>query len=140
MSAGVPGGQAEHGMRLALFSLLVRDYDEAIAWFTRVLGFRLIEDSPQGDKRWVVIGLEGSCALLLAKAKNAREAAQVGDQHGGRVGFFLHTDEFDDIYDRLRVSGVRFDEEPRDEVYGRVVVFRDLYGNRWDLIQSNHAP
>jgi catechol 2,3-dioxygenase-like lactoylglutathione lyase family enzyme len=123
-------------MRLALFSLLVRDYDEAIEWFTRVLGLRLIEDSAQGEKRWVIVGADVGSSLLLARAKNAREAARVGDQHGGRVGFFLHTDNLEEAYDRLRASGVTFDEEPRDETYGRVVVFRDLYGNRWDLIQS----
>ena len=133
-SAGVSRGQSEHGMRLALFSLLVRDYDEAIDWFTRVLGFNLIEDSQQGQKRWVVVAPRDGTPLLLAKAKNAREEAAVGDQHGGRVGFFLQTDDFDATYARLLACGVTFDEQPRTETYGKVVVFRDLYGNRWDLI------
>ena len=123
-------------MKLALVSLIVRDYDEAIDWYTRVMGFRLVQDEDQGGKRWVVIEADEGSALLLAKAKNERETSAIGDQHGGRVGYFLHADDFDATYRHLMACGVTFDEEPRTESYGKVVVFRDLYGNRWDLIES----
>ena len=122
-------------VELALVSLIVRDYDEAISWYTRVMGFRLVRDEPQGSRRWVVIQADGGSALLLAQAKNEREAAAIGNQHGGRVGFFLHVDDFDAACRRLSDGAVSFDENPRTEDYGKVVVFRDLYGNRWDLIQ-----
>ncbi len=119
-------------------SLLVRDYDEAIRWYTEVLGFDLLEDTPRGpDKRWVRIaprGSTGTC-LLLARAGNAEQATHVGNQTGGRVFLFLHTDDFAGDYARLARHGVRFCEEPRHEDYGTVVVFEDLYGNRWDLIE-----
>jgi catechol 2,3-dioxygenase-like lactoylglutathione lyase family enzyme len=125
-------------MRLALTALLVRDYDEAIDWYVDVLGFRLVADDDQGNgKRWVVIEDEGGRGLLLAKAKKPEEIAAVGNQHGGRVGFFAQVDNFDEAYDRLTAAGTSFDEPPRRESYGRVVVFRDLYGNRWDLIEPN---
>jgi catechol 2,3-dioxygenase-like lactoylglutathione lyase family enzyme len=134
-SAGMSGGQTEHGMmELALISLIVRDYDEAIDWYTRILGFRLAQDDDYGEKRWVVIETDGGSALLLAQAKNEREISAIGNQHGGRVGFFLHVDDFEATYRRLSDFGVAFDEMPRAEAYGQVVVFRDLYGNRWDLI------
>ena len=126
-------------MKLALTSLIVRDYDEALDWYTRVLGFHLIQDEDQGGKRSVVIEADEGGALLLAKAKNEREVEAIGDQHGGRVGYFLHVADFDASYRHLVACGVSFDEQPRFESYGSVVVFRDIYGNRWDLIQSSEA-
>ncbi|MFJ8695507.1 VOC family protein [Streptomyces roseolilacinus] len=123
---------------LGLVTVVVRDYDEAIAHYTRALGFELREDTPQGDgKRWVVVAPPGAreTALLLARAATPRERERVGDQTGGRVGLFLHTDDFDRDHDRMRAAGVTFEEAPRREPYGTVAVFRDLYGNRWDLIQ-----
>ncbi|MCX6956711.1 MAG: VOC family protein [Verrucomicrobia bacterium] len=125
---------------LATLSLVVRDYDEAIAYYTGVLGFRLVEDSPRGPgKRWVVVapsGSEGKGAhLLLAKAKNAAELAAVGHQTGGRVFLFLQTDDFHRDHRAYQARGVEFLEEPRNEDYGIVAVFRDLYGNKWDLLQ-----
>jgi catechol 2,3-dioxygenase-like lactoylglutathione lyase family enzyme len=126
--------------RLALTSLLVRDYDEAIDWYTRVLGFRLASDRDMGGgKRWVEIAADGGGALLLAKANKPEELAAVGNQFGGRVGLFLHVEDFDATFRRLVNANARFDEEPRDEPYGKVVVFRDLYGNRWDLIEPRRA-
>ena len=122
-------------VHLGLIALIVRDYDEAIDWYTRVIGFRLVRDENQGTKRWVVIQADGGCALLLAQAKNEREAAAIGNQHGGRVGFFLTVNDFDAAYRRLANCDVKFDEDARTEAYGKVVVFRDLYGNRWDLIE-----
>lgn len=123
-------------MKLAYTALLVRDYDEAIDWYCRALGFRLAENSDMGGgKRWVVIEADGGGALLLAKAKNDAELAAVGNQHGGRVAYFLHVDDFDATYAQLEAFGTVFDEAPRDEVYGKVVVCRDLYGNRWDIIK-----
>lgn len=127
-------------VRLSLTALLVRDYDEAISWYTRVLGFRLASDDDQGGgKRWIVIEDETGRGLLLARAKKPEEIAAVGNQHGGRVGFFLQVNDFDATYGRLTASGAKFDEEPRKEPYGKVVVFRDLYGNRWDLIEPANA-
>jgi len=123
-------------VKLALVSLVVRDYDEAIDWYTRVLGFHLVQDEDQGGKRWVIIEADEGSALLLAKAKNEREAAAIGDQHGGRVGYFLHVGDFDATCRHLIACGVAFDEKPRAESYGKIVVFRDLYGNRWDLIET----
>lgn len=122
--------------RLSLVALLVRDYDEAVAWFTRALDFRLARDEQLGGgKRWVVIEDETGRGMLLAKAGKPEEMAAVGNQHGGRVGFFLEVEDFEFSIDRLKAAGARFDEDPREERYGRVVVFRDLYGNRWDLIE-----
>lgn len=123
---------------LARLALLVRDYDEAIAWFTQVLGFQLIEDTPMTpEKRWVVIAPHGGgeMSILLARAANAEQRAMVGRQGGGRVFLFLHTNSFEHDYAQMREHGVHFVEEPREETYGRVVVFEDLYGNRWDLVQ-----
>ncbi|MFC4859320.1 VOC family protein [Actinophytocola glycyrrhizae] len=121
---------------LGLVALLVRDYDEAIDFFTGALGFTLREDLPQGDKRWVVVDPPGGqTGLLLARAVGAEQEARVGDQHGGRVGFFLNVDDFAAAHSRMIAAGVRFEEEPRTEVYGTVAVFRDLYGNRWDLLR-----
>jgi catechol 2,3-dioxygenase-like lactoylglutathione lyase family enzyme len=123
---------------LAHVALLVRDYDEAIAFFTQTLRFRLVEDAPREDgKRWVLVAPPGATetALLLARAATPEQRAQIGDQAGGRVFLFLHTDDFRRDYDEMRSRGVRFVEEPREEAYGTVAVFLDLYGNRWDLLQ-----
>ncbi|MEV8424789.1 VOC family protein [Streptomyces niveus] len=125
---------------IALVTLVVRDYDEAIAFYTGSLGFDLVEDTDRGDgSRWVVVrppGGEG--ALLLARAADDAQRGRVGSQTGGRVGFFLHTDDFARDHARMVVAGVRFLEEPRHEPYGSVAVFEDLYGNRWDLLQPAH--
>ncbi|MCQ8782183.1 VOC family protein [Mangrovibrevibacter kandeliae] len=122
--------------RLALATLIVRDYDEAIAWFRDVLGFTLFSDDPLGGgKRWVTIGPQEGAALLLAKAADASEQARIGDQVAGRVAFFLHTDDFARDHATMRGRGVRFIETPRHEPYGTVAVFADLYGNLWDLIE-----
>jgi catechol 2,3-dioxygenase-like lactoylglutathione lyase family enzyme len=123
--------------RVGPFSLLVRDYDEAIDWYTRVLGLELIEDDDQGHKRWIVVRGAGGGSLVLARAKNESEEARVGDQHGGRIGFFLEVDDFDAAHRRMIELGVQFEEEPRLEKYGKIAVFRDLYGNRWDLVQPS---
>lgn len=125
--------------QLGAVSVLVRDYDEAIAFYTGALGFELIEDSPRGSgKRWVLVAPRGGGAcLLLARAATSEQAAQVGNQCGGRVWLFLHTDDFQRDYQRMRECGVRFCETPRNESYGIVAVFEDLYGNRWDLLQMH---
>lgn len=123
---------------IAAISLLVRDYDEAIAYYTQKLGFVLLEDTPLGDgKRWVRIAPRDAAetSLLLARAANERQLAQVGDQMGGRVGYFLHTDDFRRDHAAMSAQGVKFVEAPRHEPYGTVVVFEDLYGNRWDMIE-----
>lgn len=126
--------------RLGMATLVVRDYDEAIAFFVGKLGFKLIEDLAQSEtKRWVVVEAEGGGQLLLAKAANESQAAVVGNQTGGRVGFFLYTGHFDATYRQLKARGVRFLEEPRSEAYGKVAVFEDLAGNRWDLIEQKEA-
>ena len=123
-------------MRLSLVALLVRDYDEAIDWFSSALGFRLASDEDQGvGKRWVVIEDSAGRGLLLARARKPDELAAVGNQHGGRVGFFLEVDDFAAALERLNSAGATIEEEPRTEPYGKVLVFRDLYGNRWDLIE-----
>jgi len=122
---------------LGLTALVVRDYDEAIAFYVNALGFELREDTSLGDgKRWVVIAPPGAqTGLLLAQATSAEEEARVGDQTGGRVGWILNTDDFDRDHTRMTGAGVIFEEEPRREPYGTVAIFKDLYGNRWDLIQ-----
>lgn len=124
---------------LGLVTLVVRDYDEAIRFYVDGLGFTLVADEPQGDKRWVVVSPGDGASLLLAEASSDEQQARVGDQTGGRVGFFLNTDDFDRDHARMTAFGVRFLETPRDEVYGRVAVFEDLYGNRWDLLQPARA-
>ena len=126
------------GQAIGRIALLVRDYDEAIAYFTRCLGFELVEDTPQSaSKRWVVVAPPGGggTALLLARAATPEQERRIGDQTGGRVFLFLGTDDFWGDYERMRARGVDFAEEPRQESYGMVVVFRDLYGNRWDLLE-----
>jgi uncharacterized glyoxalase superfamily protein PhnB len=123
---------------LAGISLVVNDYDEAIEFYTRKLSFTLLEDTRMSDtKRWVVVAPPGSpgCTLLLAKAANDAQRAAVGNQTGGRVFLFLHTDDFDRDYNQMQQAGIEFIESPRQEAYGKVVVFADLYGNRWDLIE-----
>ncbi len=118
-------------------ALLVRDYDEAIRFYTTALRFRLVEETARGGgRRWVVLAPPGSsgCRLLLAMAKNAQETAAVGRQAGGRVFLFLHTDDFERDHREMTDRGVKFIEEPRHEAYGTVAVFEDMYGNRWDLI------
>jgi catechol 2,3-dioxygenase-like lactoylglutathione lyase family enzyme len=123
--------------RLAMLTLVVRDYDEAIDFYTRVMRFELIEDTRlSATKRWVVVRAgDGGADLLLAQAASPEQSAAIGHQTGGRVAFFLHTDDFDGELAHLRAHRVRFAEDaPRDEAYGRVIVFHDLYGNKWDLI------
>jgi catechol 2,3-dioxygenase-like lactoylglutathione lyase family enzyme len=124
-------------MRIATVALVVRDYDEAIGFYRDRLGFELIADTPLGPgKRWVVVAPPGGGArLLLAQAGDADEAAHVGNQTGGRVGFFLETADFAADFARFTQNGVNFLEAPRHEPYGSVAVFEDLYGNKWDLIQ-----
>jgi catechol 2,3-dioxygenase-like lactoylglutathione lyase family enzyme len=127
---------------LATVSLLVRDYDEAIEFFTGALQFKLVQDLPLGpDKRWVLVSPEGGAGadLLLARASNEAQAAAVGHYAADRVGLFLHTSDFDASYQHMREQGVRFTETPRDEAYGRVAVFLDLYGNKWDLVEPKRA-
>jgi catechol 2,3-dioxygenase-like lactoylglutathione lyase family enzyme len=124
-------------MIISSVALVVRDYDEAIAFFTECLRFELKEDAPRGEgKRWVVVGpREGGTNLILARAVKPEQIARVGDQTGGRVFLFLETTDFWCDYEHMKSRGVRFAEEPREEGYATVVVFLDLYGNRWDLMQ-----
>ena len=124
--------------RLAAVSLIVPDYDAAIAFFCEGLGWTLCEDIPQGAKRWVTVAPEGGgCRLVLARAEGKAQRAAIGAQGGGRVWMFLHTDDFARDAARLTRAGAVFEEPPRHEPYGRVAVWRDLWGNRWDLIQPN---
>ena len=125
---------------LAHVAIVVRDYDEAIAFYTDVLGFALVEDTPrEPGKRWVVVAPRGSgsggASLLLARAATPEQERFIGNQSGGRVFLFLHTDDFARDHARLAKAGVRFVREPSREDYGTVAVFEDLYGNRWDLIE-----
>ncbi|QAU23504.1 VOC family protein [Dyella sp. M7H15-1] len=123
---------------IAAIALLVRDYDEAIAFYTRCLDFELIEDTPMaGGKRWVLVSPPGAreTRLLLAQASTGEQDACVGEQAGGRVFLFLHVDDFYARYETMLIRGVRFLERPREEPYGTVAVFEDLYGNKWDLLQ-----
>lgn len=129
-------------MRLGMVTIVVREYDEAIAWYRDKLGFKLIEDTMlSAEKRWVVMSpdsgdsQEGGARLLLAKAVTENQASHIGDQAGGRVFLFLYTKRFFHDYARMKEAGVEFVEEPRSESYGNVVVFRDLYGNKWDFIE-----
>jgi len=123
---------------ISALALLVDDYDRAIAYYTQVLGFHLIEDTPQGPgKRFVRVAPPGNgeTSLLLAKAANPEQVARIGDQTGGRVFLFLRPDDFWRDYAAYKARGVDFTEDPREEIYGTVIVFRDLYGNKWDLVQ-----
>lgn len=123
---------------IAQFALVVNDYDEAIAFYTQKLHFDLIEDTKLSDtKRWVVIRPAGSdgCCILLAKAANEAQKSRVGNQTGGRVFLFLHTDDFWRDYHTMTTDGIRFVRPPAEEPYGTVAVFEDLYGNLWDMIQ-----
>ena len=123
---------------LTMAALVVRDYDEAIAFYVGVLGLDLIEDTPLGPaKRWVVVGAGGGMRLLLARAANPGQEGRIGDQTGGRVFLFLETDDFARDHAAYRAAGVSFVEGPREEAYGTVAVFEDLYGNRWDLIERS---
>jgi catechol 2,3-dioxygenase-like lactoylglutathione lyase family enzyme len=126
-------------VKLASVALVVREYDEAITWFVDKLGFSLAEDTDLGGgKRWVRISSPGGGSdLLLARAINAGQSAAIGNAGGGRVSFFLHTDNFWRDYDLIKSKAVTFAEQPRDEPYGWVVVFTDLYGNKWDLVGLN---
>lgn len=128
-------------MWLEHFTIIVDDYDRAIEFFVGALGFELVEDSPalttEGGrpKRWVVVRPPGAqTGVLLAQADGPRQAAAVGNQVAGRVGFFLRVDDFGAAYERMTAAGVKFATEPRDEPYGRVAVFLDVAGNRWDLL------
>ena len=120
--------------------LIVRDYDEAIAWFTAKLGFTVVADEPQPEqsKRWVLVAPPGAgdnaATFLLAGASTPEHAAFIGNHAGGRVFLFLKTDDFDRDYDAFRARGVRFVREPATHAYGKVAVFEDLYGNLWDLV------
>jgi catechol 2,3-dioxygenase-like lactoylglutathione lyase family enzyme len=127
-------------VNIDLVAIVVDEYDPAIEFFVDVLGFDLVEDSPASTndgrpKRWVVVRPPGAATgVLLAQADGTEQSAVVGRQLAGRVGFFLRVDDFDAAYDRMTAAGVEFIGEPRSEVYGRVVVFRDIAGNRWDLL------
>ncbi|MFY7761566.1 VOC family protein [Aquidulcibacter sp.] len=123
---------------LSAISILVADYDEAISWYRSKLGFELIVDTPMGgEKRWVVVApsADAQTRIILAKASGPEQTALIGRQMGGRVGFFLQTDSFDEAYANMVEADVVFREDPRNEVYGKVVVFEDCYGNGWDLIE-----
>lgn len=124
--------------RIAMVSLVVRDYDEALDFFVGKLGFGLVEDSPvpEQNKRWVVVAPPGSDShLLLARAADDDQVARIGNQTGGRVFLFLYTDDFWRDFAVFRTRGIEFVREPKDEPYGTVAVFRDLYGNLWDLLE-----
>lgn len=127
--------------KLALVSLVVRDYDEALEYYVGRLGFRLVEDTtiPSENKRWVVVSPAGEdgCQILLARASTPGQSARVGDQTGGRVFLFIDTDDFERDFCAYAARGVEFVRPPRDMPYGRVAVFRDLYGNLWDLVQRS---
>jgi catechol 2,3-dioxygenase-like lactoylglutathione lyase family enzyme len=128
------------GRRIACISLIVDDYDRAIDWYTRILSFRLIEDTAISEsKRWVLISpdTDDSTLLLLAKAADEVQKKAIGNQTGGRVFLFLKTSRFDHDYNNLLFHGVTIERPPRMESYGRVAVFEDLYGNRWDLLEDS---
>ena len=124
---------------IAHVALVVRDYDEAIAFYVGTLGFELVEDTyqPEQDKRWVVVRPKGAgtCSILLARASTPHQEQYVGDQAGGRVFLFLRTDDFWRDYRAMVDKGIAFEREPKEQPYGTVAVFKDLYGNLWDLIE-----
>jgi catechol 2,3-dioxygenase-like lactoylglutathione lyase family enzyme len=133
-------------MRLDKIAIIVDDYDQAIEFYTRALGFDLVEDSPAlttnggRPKRWVVVRPPGAeTGILLAQADGERQASAIGNQVAGRVGFFLEVDDFDAAYQRMKAAGVEFDGAPRSEPYGQVAVFIDIAGNRWDLLGPAQA-
>ena len=126
--------------RIAHIALVVRDYDEAITFYTQKLDFKLIEDTKLSEeKRWVLVQPPGAkeCCLLLAKAANEKQAASIGNQTGGRVFLFLYTDDFWRDYNNMKDKGIEFVRPPKEEPYGIVAVFSDLYGNLWDLLEPN---
>ena len=126
--------------RIGALTFVVREYDEAIEFFTQKLGFTLLEDTPLDDhKRWVLVAPRGSTGtnLLLAKADSPAQELAIGNQTGGRVFLFLYTDDFWRDYNEMQAHGVQFAETPREESYGTVAVFLDLYGNKWDLLQPS---
>jgi len=125
-------------MKMIHVAVVVADYDEALDFYTKKLGFELVEDTVLSDiKRWVVVRPPGSeCAVLLAKAANPLQMSRVGDQTGGRVFLFLQTEDFWKDYERLYAAGVEFVRAPEEAEYGTVAVFKDLYGNLWDLISG----
>jgi len=128
---------------IAHVTLLVRDYDQALAFFTNALGFRLIEDTPLGDgKRWLLVAPPDSTgtSLLLAEATTPEQTVWIGNQAVGRVFLFLHTDDFWRDYRQMKSRSVKFLEAPRQEPYGTVAVFEDLYGNKWDLLEPKRRP
>ena len=122
---------------LAHIALVVDDYDKAIEYYTQTIGFELIEDRPMEGKRWVLVKPKGStgCSILLARASNDEQISRIGNQTGGRVFLFLHTDDFWRDYNSLREKNVEFVRPPAEEAYGTVSVFKDCYGNLWDLIE-----
>lgn len=122
--------------RLGLVTYVAHEYDEAIDFFVGKLGFTLAEDTDMGEgKRWVVVSAGEGASLLIARAEGELQKASIGNQAGGRVGFFLQTDDFERDYTNWTAQGVKFREQPRHEEYGTVAVFEDVYGNTWDLIQ-----
>ena len=126
---------------IGALSLLVHDYDEAVSFYVGKLGFELLEDMDMGGgKRWVTVSPPGSSEtrLLLAKAVTPEQESRIGNQTGGRVFLFLHTDDFQRDYESMRANGVHFLEEPRSETYGTVVVFEDIHGNKWDLLEERN--
>jgi len=132
---------------LGYVALLVRDYAEALTFFTQSLGFNVIEDTVAkdrlgNDKRWVLVSPPGSrgTSLLLARASTREEASRIGNQTGGRVFLFLHTDDFSRDYQEMLARGVKFVKAPREAAYGTVAVFEDLYGNKWDLLELKDRP
>ena len=133
------GGAVPIRQAVVLVSLVVRDYDEALQFYVGTLGFELLEDTyiPEQDKRWVVVAPPGhlGARILLARASNSEQTAHIGNQTGGRVFLFLRTDDFRRDYERYVAKGVEFVRPPREEPFGTVAVFRDLYGNLWDLVQ-----
>jgi catechol 2,3-dioxygenase-like lactoylglutathione lyase family enzyme len=129
--------------RIGHVTVVVADYDEAIAYYTHALGFVLVADADRGQgKRWVLVApaADAGCALLLAQAATPEQQARIGDQTGGRVFLFLHTDDFARDYAAMQQRGVHFLETPRTEPYGTVAVFEDLYGNKWDLLELRRTP